>query len=846
MNLLRSFAILAVLNIAAVAALYLSYFNLERYEQKTVEKQEIRYRAYQLATIMRQDSQSLTRLARAYASTGDERFEEQFRDVSDIGAGYIPRPKNYHRIYWDFLLLSDIKPTPDGEPFSLLEMMEEEAFHENEIALFERSKFLSDELAEIESSVFQDLRLLKLEYNLESFESADWSDATFSKKHADINARLYDRKYNHFLVQIAEPINGFYKAVEDRTASEIMEIAEETEEQRLLTHVIMGFLILTFASSFLIIYLRIIKSAQHLRTSLNKMASGDLDVEIRDVHRNDEIGDMARSSEKFKLALSESINQNWVKSNANEIAGNLQQAEQVHEAAEFILRDLTPALNCVVGAFFYFNTDYDLLQRLASFGLSKQAGGKSTFELGDGLIGQCAENRKIMEIHNVPDDYGRVESGVGSRPVRVLYLFPVVQNDRLHGVLELGTFEPLTTVHQALLESIMPVLSLYLENLTRASKTQGLLVRSQNQAEELRASEEELRSQSEEIRASNEELRARTRQLAEKTAALQASEEELRVGNEELSAQTKTLEQRQVELNVAKDAAEVFADEMQRANQYKSQFLANMSHELRTPLNSLLILARILSDNKNGNLLEEDVEAASIIHDSGQHLLNLINDILDLSKTEAGKTELQPETIPIDSIVTMVKNSFGHVAEKNEVQFEVIVDEDLPKEIFVDPTKLQQVLNNLLSNAFKFTESGKVGLSLVPSSADEVLSSQLDPNHSYLACIVEDSGIGMTEQQLSSVFEAFIQADGSTSRKYGGTGLGLTITKSLVELMGGAVVATSVEGKGSKFKIILPQKFVENQRTHNSPSIDTSSNLTSKSENPVDHDTSAFGNVELQ
>ncbi|MDX1738271.1 MAG: response regulator, partial [Alphaproteobacteria bacterium] len=455
----------------------------------------------------------------------------------------------------------------------------------------------------------------------------------------------------------------------------------------------------------------------------------------------------------------------------------------------------------------------------ASFGYKREKGQKTTFELGDGLIGQCAKDMRPVVLKDLPEGYRHVETGTGSMPVDTIYLYPVIQNNQLFGVIELGRFGEFGDLEQSLLKAVIPVVSVYLENLARAAKTESLLVRSQNQAEELRASEEELRSQSEEIRLSNEQLRARTEQLAQKTSELQASEEELRIGNEELSEKTRALELRQEELRQAKQDAEIYAEEMRRANQYKSQFLANMSHELRTPLNSLLILARILADNKEGNLTEDDVEAAGIIHDSGQHLLNLINDILDLSKTEAGKTELLPEEVQLSDVMAIIKNNFDHLAREKKVEFKIEATDEAATQLYIDRTKLQQILNNLLSNAFKFTEEGSVRFCVSAASDEELEAAGINnPDTDYLSFLVEDSGIGMTEKQLSTVFEAFRQADGSTSRKYGGTGLGLTITRSLCELMGGQVVVKSELNVGSKFYVYLPARFEGNGEVSALPS----------------------------
>ncbi|MTI10621.1 response regulator [Curvivirga aplysinae] len=805
MTLLRSFAIMAAINIAAVLALFSSFWMLERYERDINRAHEMRYAAEQLATSLRQDSNMLTQLARIYASTGNEDYVTQYNNLMDIHMGLLERPLNSHRIQWDLLPYTQETFLRGKRLTPLHELIEDKGFSEEERAVFMQASQLMAERTKIDMSVFRDLRLLKLENGLNDFSEVDWSISGRATRYQSIVSKLYDDRYNSLSVKVIEPINAFQIAVEERTHNIVAELYEKTASQRLLTYLVVGLLFLTFVGSFLFIYRRIIQSARRLRKTFSRLALGNTEIDIPDVDRTDEFGDMARASEKFKTALKDSIDQNWIKSHAQEISNDLQAAVVMGEATESFLERLMPALNSPVGAFFYFNTDYDLLQIMASYGYTKRKGQKNTFEVGDGLIGQVAQKKKPMLIDQLPDEYRHeVDTGVGGHPVKVLYLYPLVHNNTLYGVLEFGSFAKLSQLQLALLDTVLPVVAVYLENLARASKTESLLVRSQNQAEELRASEEELRAQSEEIRVSNEQLRARTEQLAQKTTELQTSEEELRVGNEELSEKTRTLEVRQKELSAAKKDAEIFAEEMRRANQYKSQFLANMSHELRTPLNSLLILARILADNKKGNLNDDDVEAATIIHESGQHLLNLINDILDLSKTEAGKTELLPEHVRLEQIFTQIRNNFEPIAKEKAVEFKLTMDQDVFEEIYIDPTKLTQILNNLLSNAFKFTEEGCVSFAVKNVNRQDLDRAELNHEENYVKFEVSDTGIGMTSEQLNTVFDAFRQADGSTSRKYGGTGLGLTITRSLCELMGGQVLVTSKSNQGSVFSIIVP------------------------------------------
>lgn len=543
---------------------------------------------------------------------------------------------------------------------------------------------------------------------------------------------------------------------------------------------------------------------------MTRLANHDHTVEIRQLERRDEIGEIARSLQVFKHMAIETAGQTWVKTQVSKIASELQKVETEQAFAEQLNSILVPLLECGVGVFYRYNEEQQRLRLQGSYGYQQRRHLNTEYALGEGLVGQCALERKPITLQDVPDDYVRIHSGSGEAPPRSITVLPLVLRDKLLGVLELGSFHHFSEPQQRLLEELLPIASLSLENLGRAIRTQDLLRRTSEQADELRASEEILRRQQQDLQVTNEELNAKTHELQEQSQRLLASEEELRVQTEELQASNEELRQKTDTLNQQKHVLETLqqetqekAEELARASQYKSEFLANMSHELRTPLNSLLILSRSLADNREGNLDEEQVESARIIHDSGTNLLRLINDILDLSKVEAGKMDVVLDELPFADLERALMRTFHHVATEKKLGFVVQIDPGLPATIRTDGTKLEQIANNLIGNAFKFTHQGAVTVRIERPSAAIALPPALQ-GKDVVAIAVSDTGIGIPQDKAQKIFQAFEQVDASTSRQYGGTGLGLTISRRIAELLGGDIVLDSDVGRGSTFTILLP------------------------------------------
>ncbi|GLZ32366.1 histidine kinase [Lentzea sp. NBRC 105346] len=496
-----------------------------------------------------------------------------------------------------------------------------------------------------------------------------------------------------------------------------------------------------------------------LTRSISVEAQGEV-AELKD-----NINAMVQSLRETTLANQE---QAWLNTNLARISGLMQGHRDLSAVASLIMNELAPLVGAQHGTFFLTGEDARL-RLIASYGHLDDGSMPQEFELGQSLVGQVALTKKPIVVET-PPDYVKISSSIGSSTPVNLIVLSIPFEDQVLGVIELASFSRFTPVQRDFLEQLMETIGVNVNTIIANARNDALLDESQRLAGELGARSDELQSQQAELRRSNAELEEKAELLAR---------------------QNRDIEVKNFEIEQARQEIEERAQQLALASKYKSEFLANMSHELRTPLTSLLILAGVLAQNPSRNLTPKQVEFANVIHSAGTDLLQLINDILDLSKVEAGKMDIHPEPFPLAQLLEYVQTTFRPLTAEKELEFDVTVAESVPEELLTDQQRLRQVLRNLLSNAVKFTEAGKVGL-------------RVSLEESMLVFSVSDTGIGIAEENLHSIFGAFQQADGTTSRKYGGTGLGLSISREVAYLLGGEIRAESVLGKGSTFSLHIP------------------------------------------
>jgi len=491
----------------------------------------------------------------------------------------------------------------------------------------------------------------------------------------------------------------------------------------------------------------------------------------------DNINEMIRN---LRDTTEKNNEQDWLKTNLTRFTRMLQGQRDLMTVSKMILSELAPLVHAEHGVFYGMvgaNGTPAHLALQTAYAYKQRKNVPMEFALGEGLVGQCAFEKKRIVVTNVPKDYIKIASALGeSSPANIIEL-PVLFEGEVRAVIELASFQPFSPTHIDFLDQLAESIGIVLNTIEANSRTEDLLKQSQSLATELQ-------SQQDQLQRTNEELAEKARQLAEQNAEV---------------------EQRRLEVEGAKALVEEKAEQLAITSRYKSEFLANMSHELRTPLNSLLILAQELAANPDGNLLPKQIEYATIIRSSGTDLLKLINDILDISKIESGTVALDISNWPLEELKPMLERTFRHVAEATKLAFAIDLRSDLPQTIPTDPQRLQQILNNLLSNAFKFTERGKVEfVAEMATSGWSPSNEALNHTPKVIALRVIDTGIGIPIDKQQSIFESFAQADGSTSRKYGGTGLGLSICRELTRLLGGEIRLQSEPGVGSIFTVYLP------------------------------------------
>lgn len=636
------------------------------------------------------------------------------------------------------------------------------------------------------------------------------------------------------------------KETEDFSSDFISKTAKDQlsiSNTHLTKNIIIAFLVLVLILLIVVSTISdIVKDIKLIRGAAEKMAKGDLNINLQTKGKN-ELGVLATSFneminetknfseiataigkgdytspikirsqqdtlgmalDNMKKDLQKLSKQNemttWLLKGNSELNDKIRGEKDVHNLAQDAIIQITTYLKAQIGAI-YIN-EGDRLDLIGSYAFHHRKNNTNSFKPGQGLIGQAALEKKSILFREVPADYIRIQSGIGNTVPNSILIFPFLYEGEVKGVLEIGAIHEFTDLDLRLLEMIGENLAISFNAAQSRTQLKDLLEETQRQSEELQAQQEELKQ-------SNEELTEKTELLERSEAELKAQQEELQQTNEELEEKANLLEEQKEKLENAKMDIENKARELEVTSKYKSEFLANMSHELRTPLNSILILSQLLSENKSKLLGEKEVEFAKNIYNSGADLLNLINEILDLSKVESGKMELDIEELSFSEINSEITSMFSEVAKNKSIDFNIVKSQKALKSITTDKQRLEQILRNLLSNAFKFTgKGGKVILSI--DTADPATPFKHPSLHSaadVVAFTVSDTGIGIPENKLGLIFEAFQQADGSTKRKYGGTGLGLSISRELASALGGEIQLSSEEGSGSTFILYLPKVF---------------------------------------
>ena len=515
----------------------------------------------------------------------------------------------------------------------------------------------------------------------------------------------------------------------------------------------------------------------------NTIAEGNFTIEMPLRSEADQLGIALNTmTENLKRISEENENEAWIKTGQAGLNDRMRGEQDLLTLSKNIISYLTKYLGGQVGVI-YLAEKYEDKKRLrmtGSYAFTHRKSLKTTFDFGEGLVGQAALEKEAIVLSGIPGDYISVSSGLGEKKPRHILVQPFIIDGEVKGVIEIGSFESFNDNQLELVRSVGENIAITTNVSLDREKMRNLLEESQRQSEELLKQQEKLKIQS----------------------------KELQMANDDLESKTKDLEMQKEDLQFSRVEVERKAKELELASKYKSEFLANMSHELRTPLNSLLILSKDLSDNNRGNLSKDQQKSASIIYEGGLDLLNLINDILDLSKVEAGKLQIHPEEVVVDNLVKNLQNQFEPLAKSKKLKFIINCKPGAPEKIITDGQRLEQIIKNLISNAVKFTEKGSVDVTIAQPEAGVNFREIVLPKSEVLEISVKDTGIGIPEAKRMMIFEAFQQAEGGTSRQYGGTGLGLTISRELSRLLGGEIHIESKEGKGSIFTVFIPTDLI--------------------------------------
>jgi CheY-like chemotaxis protein/signal transduction histidine kinase/HAMP domain-containing protein len=562
------------------------------------------------------------------------------------------------------------------------------------------------------------------------------------------------------------------------------------------------------ASALLSLYfvLRLSRPVKKLEDGVDLISAGNLDVSIPIVS-SDEIGNVTKAFNEMAASLRQAKKKDsdllWIEQGISRLEAILREERTSERSCRELINFLCGHVRSHIGLLFIL-THENLFKPAAGFAVPAGHSAMAQFGYGEGLAGQCAVEKKIWYLDDIPETFFTVCSGLGEMPPRQYAIIPLIFNEQVEGVLELGTLKTFTEIDKHFLKEAAGRIGVAL-NAARSRQEQNRLL------EQTKTQKHALEKQQEELRAANEELEEQTQRLTASEDQLRQQQEELQASNEELEEKTQFLERNRSQMEEKNQTLEQMkaeltkkAEDLARSSKYKSEFLANMSHELRTPLNSLLLLAKILSENKKKNLTQDQVESAQVIFSSGSDLLNMINEILDLSKIEAGKMVLNLCEIVISELARNLEATFSHLVREKNLELDVRVDPNCLSSIFSDFERVKQVLKNLMANAVKFTSQGGIDVTFYRPERNVDYQRRGLTGNDILAVAVKDTGIGIAKDKQMLIFEAFQQSDGGISRKFGGTGLGLSICKELSKLLGGEIHLQSTKGKGSTFTLYLP------------------------------------------
>ncbi|MED4224881.1 CHASE3 domain-containing protein [Neobacillus cucumis] len=598
-----------------------------------------------------------------------------------------------------------------------------------------------------------------------------------------------ENKGKNITDQLRTQFDSFLATEKELTAKRTNQLNEHTNNLKLILY---GIIILVTAFTIAIaVFLSnsIVKTIKQVVTAIKGITDTNSNVDLTariEVKTRDETRELADAMNELLSTLDK---HNWVQKSLTDISTLYQGITDINELTRLFINKLTPLLGAAYGVVYLRRNqggEIDFV-KVAGYAITDDDLVKSRFKFGEGIVGQAALDKRIFLIDQIPEDHFKITTGLGTSNPSNLLIAPILFEDRVEAVVELAALQPFESQHLTLLDLLQDKFGSSISSVSGRMEVERLLAESQVMTEELQAQSEELQAQSEE---------------------LQMQQEQLRLSNEYLEEQKEYAENRAIELKRAKDELEDYSLKLRMSSQYKTDFLANMSHELRTPLNSILILSQMLMESNADMDQEEVAEYARVVNTSGADLLRLIDDILDLSKIEAGKIEILTDEVNVTELPQTIRNMFNPVAAKRNLQFEIMTEPNVPPVISTDGQRLQQIIKNLLSNAFKFTEQGSVTLQIKLAPFEKVkLLLDKQTREPVLAISVTDTGIGIPQDKQQIIFDAFQQVDGTTNRQYGGTGLGLSICREFTRLLGGALEVESEPQKGSTFTLYIPSRL---------------------------------------